>query len=249
VIFHRLHQHIRTENWFAVLIEFTLVVLGVFIGIEVANWNQGRRDRAEERRYYAQIREDVLEDLDTLRISQERSRDNDRQAQIALAALRDTVPKGVSPADVALALHRAGFLYIPPAARRTYEELISTGNLGLLRDDELKRQIANYYARFDEVRQWDAVLREYQKEYWITTAGVLPPKVLQGSIRGKPAPVSPAELGEMLSRAKSRPKMRDLILGMAAHQERVRRDSEAAEHRALKLVAALDRRTHARPST
>ena len=36
-------------------LEFFIVVLGVFIGIEVANWNQTRQDRQEERRYYGQL--------------------------------------------------------------------------------------------------------------------------------------------------------------------------------------------------
>ena len=240
----RLSTGLRRRDWAGVAVEFAIVVLGVFVGIEVANWNEGRQNRSEERRYYAQIREDVRNDLGTLRLSRQRSLDNDRQAQLALAALDDKIPEGASPARVALSLHRAGFLYIPGATRRTYEELISTGNLGLLRDEELKEQIADYYSRFDEVRQWDAVLREYQKEFWIATAGVLPPKVLQGSIRGQPAAVSPTQLRDMLAQASSRPNIRNLLVGMAAHQERVRRDSEDAEQRAQKLITAIDRRLH-----
>ena len=48
-------------------LDFFIVVIGVFIGIEVANWNQARQDRQEERRYYGQLLVDLRGDLETLR--------------------------------------------------------------------------------------------------------------------------------------------------------------------------------------
>lgn len=40
MIFRRIKAHIEKENWFAVCIDFLIVVVGVFIGIQVANWNE-----------------------------------------------------------------------------------------------------------------------------------------------------------------------------------------------------------------
>lgn len=40
MIFRRIKAHIEKENWFAVFIDFLIVVVGVFIGIQVANWNE-----------------------------------------------------------------------------------------------------------------------------------------------------------------------------------------------------------------
>jgi hypothetical protein len=45
MIFRRLAQHLREQNWTAIFIEFVLLVVGVFLGIQVANWNQARIDR------------------------------------------------------------------------------------------------------------------------------------------------------------------------------------------------------------
>jgi len=44
MIFRRIKAHIEKENWFAVGIDFCIVVIGVFIGIQVANWNETRAD-------------------------------------------------------------------------------------------------------------------------------------------------------------------------------------------------------------
>ena len=42
MLLRRITQHVKDQNWFAVLIDFAIVVFGVFIGIQVANWNAAR---------------------------------------------------------------------------------------------------------------------------------------------------------------------------------------------------------------
>ena len=45
MLLRRITQHVKDQNWFAVGIDFFIVVIGVFIGIQVANWNETRQDR------------------------------------------------------------------------------------------------------------------------------------------------------------------------------------------------------------
>ncbi len=42
MLLRRITQHVKDQNWFAVFIDFFIVVVGVFIGIQVANWNEER---------------------------------------------------------------------------------------------------------------------------------------------------------------------------------------------------------------
>ncbi|WP_412061300.1 hypothetical protein [Rubrivirga sp. IMCC45206] len=42
MIFRRIAEHVRDQNWTAVGIDFVIVVVGVFIGTQVANWNAER---------------------------------------------------------------------------------------------------------------------------------------------------------------------------------------------------------------
>ena len=240
MIVRRIGEHVRAHNWFAVAIDFAIVVVGVFIGIEVANWNQDRQARAEERRYYVQIRDDLADDVRTMQVAIRRSQRNDAAAELALGALAGQVPEDVSNGQVAVAFHRAGFLYLPLVSRGTYDELVSTGNLGLLRNRKLKDAIVEYYAAMQELRQWDQLLRDQQKEYWGAAAGVLPRPVLQASMADQLPQVSQATLATIVSEARSRPRLRDLLIGMAAHQARVRRDSQSGERRARALIQTLD---------
>jgi len=47
VILRKLSQSLKQQNWTAIWIEFVLLVVGVFLGIQVSNWNAARVDRAE----------------------------------------------------------------------------------------------------------------------------------------------------------------------------------------------------------
>jgi hypothetical protein len=40
MLLRRIKNNIKTENWFAVLIDFLIVVLAVFVGLQIWNWNE-----------------------------------------------------------------------------------------------------------------------------------------------------------------------------------------------------------------
>lgn len=44
MILRRVIEHVKAQNWTAVGLDFVIVVVGVFIGIQVANWNASRSD-------------------------------------------------------------------------------------------------------------------------------------------------------------------------------------------------------------
>jgi hypothetical protein len=50
MILRRLSQSLKQQNWTAIWIEFVLLVAGVFLGIQVSNWNAVRVEqrRADE---------------------------------------------------------------------------------------------------------------------------------------------------------------------------------------------------------
>lgn len=239
MLMRRLAERLRSHDWFSATIDFALVSAGVFLGIEAANWNEARQNEAEERRYYAQIIDDLRTDLNTLRTAEQRSILHDRAAEQTLAALQSAVPQAIPPGRIAAQIHYAGFLYLPRPARRTYDELISTGNLGLLRNARAKASIADYYAQFESDRQWDDLLRRQQSDYWQASAGVVPRPVLRDVIRGREPVLSAGQGAAIIAEARRRPRLADLLIGMAAHQERVRRDSEEQAGRAEALVRLL----------
>jgi hypothetical protein len=59
MISRRVYQHVKDHNWFAVAIDVVVVVVGVFIGLQVSNWNAERRAEQAARTYIERMREDI----------------------------------------------------------------------------------------------------------------------------------------------------------------------------------------------
>ncbi|HOP22670.1 MAG TPA: hypothetical protein PK055_10115 [Gammaproteobacteria bacterium] len=60
MLLRRITQHIKNQNWFAVFLDFVIVVAGVFIGIQVANWNELKKEQQLEKQYI----QNIISDLD-----------------------------------------------------------------------------------------------------------------------------------------------------------------------------------------
>src|SRR5688572_10611303 len=51
MVIRRIRENVTAHNWFAVAVDLMVVGIGVFIGIEAANWNQRRMERADAAEY------------------------------------------------------------------------------------------------------------------------------------------------------------------------------------------------------
>ena len=60
MLLRRVIEHVRNQAWTAIAIDFVIVVAGVFIGIQVSNWNQARVDRDKATAY----RERLVDELE-----------------------------------------------------------------------------------------------------------------------------------------------------------------------------------------
>jgi hypothetical protein len=58
-ILSRFANNLLEQNWTAISIEFVLLVLGVFLGIQVANWNEARVERELVRGHLSEIADDL----------------------------------------------------------------------------------------------------------------------------------------------------------------------------------------------
>lgn len=55
MLFRRIIEHLRTQNWTAVGFDLGIVIIGVFIGTQVSNWNQDRIERQETARLLQEL--------------------------------------------------------------------------------------------------------------------------------------------------------------------------------------------------
>lgn len=79
MILRRITKHVKDQNWTAVALDFAIVVVGVYIGIQLGNWNETRADR---RAYLDAMHRLAEESAETLR-------DGEEQRAIVTAMLAD----------------------------------------------------------------------------------------------------------------------------------------------------------------
>ena len=135
--------HLRKKaRWF--LAQFAVVAVGVLAALALNAWYQGRLDAASEANYLALLSRDVQGTLDDL---QQMSAFETLQMEDALT-VRRALSAPALQADtepLSLAMARLGTRRTLALRNSTYTDLLSTGNLDLIRNSVLRDNIVKFY--------------------------------------------------------------------------------------------------------
>ncbi|WP_394727601.1 hypothetical protein [Altererythrobacter sp. GH1-8] len=152
MLLRRISQHLKEQNWFAVGIEIVIVLVGVFLGIQAANWNNEREQRQDERQILKRLSDETAVLLAAVkeekRIFQNRT-DLLTAVQPVIYSLEVARPLSDAECEaVALShIYRLGSDELP-----VLNELIGTGRFDRLRSDELKQELRQYILFRDALR-------------------------------------------------------------------------------------------------
>ena len=143
MILQRLATSIRKQDWFTVLIETLIVVLGVFLGIQLGNWNEARADLRRGTEFTEQLREDLrMEAWGYARLI-EYNTDVLAAAEAAVSALEGN--SELSDEALLINAYVATQYLNHHRSNATYEEIKSTGAMGLVADKDLRDLAARMY--------------------------------------------------------------------------------------------------------
>jgi hypothetical protein len=109
MILRRLSAELRTQNWTTIAIELVIVVLGVFIGTQVSNWNEARIEKQKTERMLDQLRPELSGQIDTFESVRRYYRSAHHYADVALAAWSPN-PQ-VSDEQFVIAAYQASQIY------------------------------------------------------------------------------------------------------------------------------------------
>ncbi|MFO1394080.1 MAG: hypothetical protein U1F09_10000 [Steroidobacteraceae bacterium] len=147
----RLIHSARRQDWFAVVVELVVVVLGIFIGMQVTNWNEDRKLARQALEYRQSLEADFAADELSMRGHAayfEVVSAYGRQALDLLERPRKvTDPSEAAQLVTAFMIASSVWEYRQP--RPTYDDLKSTGNLPLLGDTAFRVSLINYYTGID----------------------------------------------------------------------------------------------------
>jgi hypothetical protein len=147
MLFRRISEHTKNQNWFAVWVDITIVFLGVFIGLQVDNWNDERIDRAEEEIYYSRLVKDLHAE-ESLRLAQiayyQRTKQHGEAALAAIHLADDDLGE-----RFLIDLYQATQVWNYTTQRTTYDELISGSIANAIQNVNLRSRLANYYVALE----------------------------------------------------------------------------------------------------
>jgi hypothetical protein len=153
MILRRVISHFRKQEWTAVFIDFVIVVCGVFIGIQVANWNEARAEAEAFERKLAAVEIEMTENLQRFEIA--RTQLQRQYTDIAkLRAILDDPTAEASDAQVyALLWQSIRAIHVYPK-RNALDVVLEDDLFSELNDRELS----------EEIESWDLVLADLQRE-------------------------------------------------------------------------------------
>ena len=132
--------------------EIILVVIGILIALQINNWNENRKINKVEATYLKNIHRDLEDQLASIDIQI----DYEKGYCAAVSKIKSDFAKNSVfiidssfYSNATIVTSRKTFVITDP----TFRDLISSGNLNVLRNDVFKDQLIKYYQELERVEQ------------------------------------------------------------------------------------------------
>jgi hypothetical protein len=127
MILRRVIAHFRKQEWTAIFLDFLIVVAGVFVGMQVANWNASRELRASEKSHLTQLRDEVVTNVRLLDAHQSYTRELVDAGRRGLDFLGGDAACGAKCVDLVIDLFHASQLWGTPYPSARFDENVRLG--------------------------------------------------------------------------------------------------------------------------
>ncbi|MEM7327348.1 MAG: DUF6090 family protein [Pseudomonadota bacterium] len=166
MLLRRIAKHVKDQNWFAVALDFVIVVAGILIAFQITNWNEARVEAKREQ----VLLERLHLDFEGIVAWGDRAMPWVDDAPDNVSRLIDQIRSDAEP-EFDDAFRRSAqasvFIYAAFEMSPTYQELVSTGTLSRISNPELRDTLASYG------RNRDAELIVTEGLYAIQNKGVM----------------------------------------------------------------------------
>lgn len=164
MIFRRIKAHIQNENWFAVFIDFLIVVVGILIAFQINAWADRQADKQSLHIALERLQDEIQSNLTTIDKTAEQHGDLATAGKDLLAAVRDPGLETV-PMELIGKVFVEGFTTEYSTSALTY--VLNQHPLHRLKNSKLRLVIFELPAEYlDAVEDEMSVIRRLD-EHWI----------------------------------------------------------------------------------
>jgi hypothetical protein len=140
MILRRLTENLRTQNWTAITIEFGIVVMGVFVGTQVSNWNQERLERLATNKMLNQLRPEIQNQFDFFNSARIYYRTTKPYAEQAFAGWAGD--RKISDSQFVIAAYQASQIYGIGINEQNWALTFGGNQMRDIDDQKLRRDLA-----------------------------------------------------------------------------------------------------------
>ena len=165
MIVRRTLETIAKQNWSAAAVELLIVVIGIFLGLQASSWYEERKEAGLESTIVDRLEFDFVEILDEI----EEALDSHQRIIDGLDKLHAALDSGsIIESDKSSVQYSLGnVLNVDTGGGKsaTYQEIIASGRLRLLQNNDLVSALSEYQERFDNSGRLFSGFREMQLQY------------------------------------------------------------------------------------
>ena len=147
MVIRRIRDHVAEHNWFAVAIDVGIVVLGVFLGTQVNNWNEARIEARQVEAYRERLMGELQFNEQQYKAQiayYRRARDYGLKALAALAG-----DKPLPDRDLLIAAYQLTQTDATRAKTTTFDEMTANGFAGRVGDTETQEAASDFVLSID----------------------------------------------------------------------------------------------------
>ena len=168
MLLRRITKHVTDQNWFAVFIDFLIVVVGVFIGIQVANWNAEKQQQETVDNYLKSIARNIGTDIEALSVTRQK---RELAYNFSLREFHFIAGKSAFRKDeitfAGKAFTQAQELHYFNANTSGFEALKSSGVLDRLQGNDIESLLYDYYDLITQIAYDEKNHNDLVKLLWL----------------------------------------------------------------------------------
>ena len=148
MILRSVTKHLKEQNWFAVFLDFFIVVVGVFIGLQVANWNESRQNLDKEQFYIERLNVELTVTIERLEGGYQAFLNSVNAIQLLLDARKsyqqNPEAHRIDKEELINAFDAISKGRVPASSPAVFEEMVANGELVLIRNSKLRQALYEF---------------------------------------------------------------------------------------------------------
>lgn len=168
-------DHVKAQNWFAVGLDFVIVVVGVFIGLQFGNWNQTRQQNQLYSEAFDRVIVEVQANLERLESSREDVKLKLPIVQQALEDLRACRSDNVARENIEAAFTPLGSSTRFTIDAKALDQLINNDDFLPFQTPDIRRRLLDLSTYLNSLQRRSDIFWEMRSANRNDTSGIVRP--------------------------------------------------------------------------